>query len=276
MPQFHKSALKWPGGKTRVLKKLMPLLNNKKALRLIEPFAGSAVVFLNIPSRDYVLSDISSDLINFFRQLRRHHHRFIQDACMLFSLNNEHDYYRLRKEFNHCEDAYRKALLFIYLNRHGYNGLWRVNNSGLCNVPYGRYRAPYFPRDEMLYMAFRLASAEIRCSHYLQVVSEAGSGDMIYADPPYLPGSETANFTAYHQSGFHWDDHVKLAESLVEANKRDAQVVISNSYTKSSLELYKDLGFSTRKIEVMRSISNNAASRKCANEIIGWIKNPQL
>lgn len=269
---IHKSALKWTGGKSRVLKHLKPHLKNKKELRLVEPFLGSASVFLNTPARDYLLSDINSDLINFYRQLRKNSLKFIDNAYELFMLNSEEDYYCLRDEFNQSHDDYRRALLFLYLNRHGYKGLWRVNSDGHCNVPYGHYKAPYFPQQELSYMAFRLCTAELRCCHFQESINNAGYGDLIYADPPYVPVSKTANFTGYHHTGFNWVDQVDLAERLLQANRRGARVVLSNSATTLSLKLYQDMGFKLEKFTVLRSINSVTSGRKEAKELIAWIK----
>ena len=255
-----------------MLKHLKPHLKNRKTLRLVEPFLGSASVFLNTPARDYFLSDINSDLINFYHQLRRNSLQFIDDAYGMFTLNNVGDYYSLRYEFNHSHDDYRRALLFLYLNRHGYKGLWRVNSDGYCNVPFGHYKAPFFPRQELSYMAFRLCTTELKCCHFEETINSAGHGDLVYADPPYVPASKTANFTGYHHTGFSWDDQVNLAECLLQANRRGAQVVVSNSATTLTLQLYREMGFKLKKFTVLRSINSLTSGRKEADELIAWIK----
>ncbi|MBC4969881.1 Dam family site-specific DNA-(adenine-N6)-methyltransferase, partial [Klebsiella pneumoniae] len=164
-----KSPLKWAGGKTRVLPELLKHL--PKADCLIEPFVGSGTVFMNTEYRRYVLCDSNRALINFFLALREDPERLILIAKNVFrNGNNEDSYYEERKLFNHlswddeCADDYvvRWAASFLYLNRHCFNGLYRTNRDGGFNVPFGSYKAPYFPEAEM-----RLFAEKARDTHAL-------------------------------------------------------------------------------------------------------------
>ena len=151
-----KSPIKWAGGKTRVMPQL--LMQLPKADCLIEPFVGSGTVFMNTEYRRYILCDSNRALINFFRVLTSNTERLIDTARGMFlGGNNEEQYYKRRALFNSmqwsdtgkADTALLYAALFLYLNRHCFNGIYRVNQMGDHNVPFGKYGAPYFPADEM-------------------------------------------------------------------------------------------------------------------------------
>ena len=145
-----KPFLKWAGGKYRIIDKIISALPKKKTL--IEPFVGSGAVFLNTEYENYILADTNTDLISLYLILQEHGIEFIRFTESLFSDTNNHEkvFYELRNEFNITKDVERKAAIFVYLNRHCFNGLCRYNSKGEFNVPFGRYSKPYFPFQEML------------------------------------------------------------------------------------------------------------------------------
>ena len=144
--------LKWAGGKFRMLDRLAPHLQGQK---LIEPFAGSGAVFLNLPFERYLIGDINPDLINLYEILKKDPIEFIDYCQNIFTPENNHQKYYLqfREEFNNEIAGRRRAALFVYLNRHGFNGLCRYNKSGGFNVPFGSNKKPYFPEKEMIHFA---------------------------------------------------------------------------------------------------------------------------
>lgn len=170
-------------------------------------------MFLNTEFDRYHLADINSDLINLYNIVKTRTADFIRDAQLLFTpeSNNEICYYQRRTEFNTSTDAYLRALLFLYLNRHCYNGLCRYNLRGEFNVPFGRYRKPYFPEAELLWFAERAQKATFVCESYDVTLTNAGKGSVVYCDPPYAPLSATANFTAYHTNSFSLREQENLA-----------------------------------------------------------------
>ncbi len=128
---------------------------------MIEPFVGAGSVFLNTEFESYILADINNDLINLYNIVKLRTDDFVRDARVLFTgdFNHSELFYQLRQEFNASTDAYRRALLFLYLNRHCYNGLCRYNLSGEFNVPFGRYKKPYFPEAELYWFAEKSQNA---------------------------------------------------------------------------------------------------------------------
>ena len=166
--------------------------------------------------------------------MKRRPKTFIQDARKFFvDRNNQPDaYYALRAEFNASSDPYYRSLLFLYMNRHGYNGLCRYNSKGIFNVPFGDYRKPYFPEKELEHFAEKARKAKFICRPFEQVFRRARQGDVIYCDPPYAPLVQASNFTGYATGGFGLTDQHELARRAAQvAKKRDIPVLISNHDT---------------------------------------------
>lgn len=265
-PPKQRSPLKWAGGKYKLLDKLLAKLPSGG--RLIEPFAGSAVVFLNANFRYNSLNDINADLISFYKILKRQGPEFIEFARALFvpENNSEDAYYKLRADFNETVDADYKAALFLYINKHGYNGLIRYNSSGNLNVPFGRYKRPYFPEKELLFFAKKAKTAVFSCVDFEKVMRKAKPGDVVYCDPPYVPLSDTAYFTAYSSGAFGAAEQLRLVAVAREIARQGITVLISNHATKFTREIYSDA--CTDEFEVRRTISCNGAKREHALEIL--------
>jgi len=180
-------------------------------------------VFLNTDYPEYLLCDINHDLIQVYEMLKQYGDSFIAYCKELFvpENNTSERYYSLRAEFNETTDTWRKSALFVYLNRHGYNGLCRYNAKSQFNVPFGRYKRPYFPEEEMRYFAQKAKHATFVCQDFRVVMSTAQAGDVIYCDPPYVPLSDTANFTDYAAGGFGPDDQRDLALLAMKLGERN-------------------------------------------------------
>jgi DNA adenine methylase len=156
---------------------------------VIEPFMGSGVVFMNTNYSSYVLADTQPDLVSLLQIIQDEGVFFIDYCEELFCQENntEEQYYRLRGLFNECTDKRLKAALFLYLNRHGYNGLCRFNSTGRYNVPFGDFKRPYFPRKELLLFHQKSQSVSVAQSDFRKTFAMAKPGDVIYCDPPYAP-----------------------------------------------------------------------------------------
>lgn len=257
--QRTRAFLKWAGGKYNLVQAIASHLPASNTL--IEPFVGAGSVFLNTDFSHYQLNDINADLIGLYQLLQQRHDGFICDARSLFteSANQRDSYIQLRQQFNQSSDSYERALLFLYLNRHGYNGLCRYNLSGKFNVPFGSYKKPYFPEAEMHFFAEKAQHAVFSCTGYQQVIQQAQPGAVIYCDPPYVPLSKTASFTSYAQQGFNLDDQAQLANLAEQAQQRGITVVISNHDTTWTRKIYQQANLHS--LQVGRSISQKGASR---------------
>lgn len=261
-----KPFLKWAGGKYRLLSVLKPCL--PKATRYIEPFIGSGAVFVNSEYPYNILSDSNPDLINLYQCLQADSIAFI-DYCQFYfqaSENQAERYYHWRLIFNQTTDKLLKAALFLYLNRHGYNGLCRYNSKGEFNVPFGRYKQAYFPQQEMLYFAEKLKQAELHCTNFSTLLQLATTGDVVYCDPPYLPLTNTANFTHYDGISFAIQQQHALVAEAHAARERGAIVIISNHDLPQTRALYTGAHFITA--NVRRMISANSQQRKKVAELI--------
>ncbi len=180
MQKKNRAFLKWAGGKYSLVEHIAAKL--PQANKLIEPFVGAGSVFLNTHYKRYLLNDINPDLINLYNLLKAQPDAVIHDARQFFTSGNNQEsvYYGLREEFNATTDDYYRAVLFLYLNRHGYNGLCRYSLTGRFNVPFGRYKKPYFPEEEMLVFAEKSQRATFTCLPFEKVFSRARRGNAIY------------------------------------------------------------------------------------------------
>ena len=194
-----KPFLKWAGGKAKLVPFIQEHFPSPLRRRLIEPFAGSAALSLALEFDAYLLNDTNPDLIGLFQILKQDKQSFIDYARSFFmaEYNQEQRFYELREQFNHSENAMERSVLFVYLNRHAFNGLCRYNSKGTFNVPFGRYKAPYFPESEMQTFIAKSDRFELLCGDFQVALNRAGDDDIVYCDPPYIPLSETASFTAY-------------------------------------------------------------------------------
>lgn len=263
----NRAFLKWAGGKYSLIEDINAKL--PEANKLIEPFVGAGSVFLNTTYAKYLLNDINPDLINLYNIVKNQSADYIADSAKLFTpaYNDEKRYYQMRQAFNSSKDIYERAVYFLYLNRHGYNGLCRYNNSGKFNVPFGRYKAPYFPERELTYFAEKSQLATFTCYPFEEVFARARKGSVIYCDPPYAPISKTAMFNSYAKGGFTLDNQIKLASLAQRAgHKRNIPVLVSNHDTEFTRDIYQDAHMT--KLQVSRFISQNGSSRLKVAELL--------
>jgi DNA adenine methylase len=275
---MNKPFLKWAGNKFRVLPHLIPHIGDPK--RYIEPFGGSLSVALNVSADEYILNDINKDLYCLYTNVDK---EFVGECRELFTdeNNTRERYLELRKEFNSEEDCRKRAKLFLYLNKHAFNGLSRYNSKGEYNVPYGKENKDsktgrivktkaHFPEQELNYFRDVFSNRKVEfCNTSFSdeaLYKNVSGGDVVYFDPPYVPASDTANFASYAKEGFTYDQQVELAELAELLCNRGAKVIVSNHDTPVSRELYKNAQIHS--IQVARFISAKGSSRKKANELI--------
>lgn len=268
MSSYTRSPLKWAGGKFRLLPRLLEALPPGK--RLVEPFMGSGVLFLNTDYPAYLLCDTNKDLIAFFRALFEGGSAFI-DACAAHfteKANTSEIFYENRAAFNTLPHGEERAALFLYLNRHAYNGLIRYNSKGKFNTPFGRYLAPYFPRREMQAMHAKAQQVEVTllAADFRESFARLQSGDVVYCDPPYVALSATANFTAYTKAAFSAADQADLSACAARAGKNGNPVLLSNHDTEFAREIYKNARLIS--FPVQRFISCKGKQRHTAQELL--------
>ena len=266
----NRAFLKWAGGKYPLLDDIKKHLPEGECL--IEPFVGAGSVFLNTDFSRYILADINSDLISLYNIVKTRTDEYVQASRELFmpETNQAEVYYQFREEFNACQDPFRRAVLFLYLNRFGYNGLCRYNLRGEFNVPFGRYKKPYFPEAELYHFAEKAQNAEFHCLSYEECMDRADINSVVYCDPPYAPLSATANFTAYHTNSFSPKEQAHLAEMAEKLVSKQIPVLISNHDTPDTREWYR--AAKHFQVKVRRSISSNGGTRKKVNELLALYK----
>ncbi|EJP0860084.1 Dam family site-specific DNA-(adenine-N6)-methyltransferase [Salmonella enterica] len=266
---WRRPFLKWAGGKYSLLPELYHLIPAGK--RLIEPFVGGGSVFLNSDKHErFLLADVNADLINLYQMLAVVPDSVIGEAIKAFRhLNDVENYTVIREAFNAQKlNATERAAAFLYLNRHCFNGLMRYNLDGFFNVGWGKYKAPYFPEEEIRAFRKKSRACVFMTAGFERTLRLAGDGDVVYCDPPYEPMPGTAGFTNYASGGFSWDSQVALAESCVAAHQRGAKVFISNSTAPRVIELYERYGFTLHRVNARRSISSKGSTRETANDIV--------
>lgn len=253
--------LKWAGNKTALMPELTSHL--PAGMRLVEPFAGSCAVMMGTDYPQYLVADINPDLINLYQVVMNQTDYIITEGKYIFETRNDPDaYYKTRHEFNlRLSGPIQHALYFLYLNRHGYRGLCRYNLSRHFNVPYGNYKKPYFPENEIRAFAEKAQRATFICASYDETLSLLQAGDVVYCDPPY-----DGTFTAYHTAGFTEDDQYHLASILERRSSEGYPVIVSNSDTSLIHSLYRN--FTRHRITAKRNMGVAAGDSKSAAEII--------
>lgn len=262
----QRSFLKWAGGKFGLIEPIQQHLPQGK--RLVEPFVGAASVFLNTDYQEYWLNDINQDLIDLYTWLQKSPETYIKEAARLFvpESNVKEVYLDYRAEFNALKPGLRRAVLFLYMNRYGYNGLCRYNKKGGFNVPFGRYKRPYFPEKELRAFAAKAKRATFTCLPFEKVFEQVQAGDVVYCDPPYAPLSATASFTSYAGNGFSSADQRLLAECALQCSQTKAPVLISNHDLESTRGWYSQAQLS--QLDVRRTISRNGKGRDKVSELL--------
>jgi DNA adenine methylase len=261
-----KPFLKWAGSKYKIIEKITQSL--PPGNRLIEPFVGSGSVFLNTDYPEYIVADTNSDLINLYSCIKDKGLDFVEYAKGLFAKenNNQDTFYSFRKEFNETQDLERKSAIFIYLNRHCFNGLCRYNSSNKFNVPFGRYSNPTFPEKEIINFFHKSQSVEFKISNFIDTMEKASLGDVVYCDPPYAPLNQTSNFTSYTKNEFTFDSQKELSAMASKLMNKGICVVISNHDTDFTRSIYNDAII--KFFDVQRFISSDASNRSKAPELL--------
>jgi len=267
-----KSFLKWAGGKSKVFNKIKSMFP-KKIKRFIEPFTGSMVVSLNVEADSVIVNDSNSHLINLYMVAKDNCKALVKQINILFvdKNNSEEMYYKLRDEFNSCDDHLRKSALFVYLNRFCFNGLCRYNREGMFNVPYGKKKnLPEAPIEAIKNVSERIQGFEIYNDDYKNIFKLVKKGDVVYCDPPYLPfeNKNVASFTAYSPDDFGLFDHINLAYLCKKAVEKGAIVIVSNHDTWTARQIYHQYGGQMKKMEVARYVAAHTDNRDNARELL--------
>jgi DNA adenine methylase len=267
--------LKWVGGKTQLLEQMEPLLP-PTFRRYFEPFVGGAALFFDLhatgrlpkpvdaASRAF-LSDVNTELVDCYVAVRDHVEALIR-ALREHRYESDH-YYEVRALKPAGLPLPKRAARTIFLNKTGYNGLYRVNKSGQFNVPFGRFTKPLFCDVDNLRACSRaLQKVSIDTGDFASVLEHAKKGDFVYFDPPYVPLSPTSDFTAYIPGGFREPEQRKLAKVFAKLASRGVNVMLSNSDAPLVRELYGDFRIDT--VYASRSVNSDITRRGKLKEVV--------
>ena len=262
--------LKWAGGKTQLIDEL-----DKHAPCHFhcyhEPFIGGGALFFKFYRENKIqkafLSDLNTELIDAYTAVRDQVEAVIQ--ILAGFPHSESFYYELRAQDPWAMDGCIRTARMIYLNKTGYNGLYRVSKQGKFNVPFGRYKNPdYCDGVNLRAVSQALQNVELSSTSFEKVLDKAMPGDLVYFDPPYVPLSKTANFTAYQANGFTENDQVKLRDVSIELTLRGVKVMLSNSATEKVRKLYSTPDFVIVEVQASRAINRNGQGRGKVAEFI--------
>tara|TARA_B100001248_G_scaffold34578_1_gene22146 strand:+ start:156 stop:1016 length:861 start_codon:yes stop_codon:yes gene_type:complete len=277
-----KPFLKWVGGKTKLLseiEKSLPKNLIKKSFNYVEPFLGGGAVFFHLIQKFDIekayLNDLNNKLIDVYKDVRDKNTELIQKLKKL-----ESDYYGSsdkktffldkRNEFNTIKKSTEKSALFVFLNKTGFNGMYRENSKGEFNIPFGKMKAPMICNKKLLTQINKILNDNeiVFSSKSFEKVIVDEANTFYYLDPPYRPVSKTSSFTNYTKRSFSEKTQQLLKEYCDTINSKEAFFMQSNSYSNDGFfqKLYKDRKINN--LNVTRTISADGSKRNKVKEII--------
>jgi len=263
-----KPFLRWAGGKSWLTKNLSEIVP-KNFNNYFEPFLGGGSVFFYLKNSnkikgEVVLSDLNSNLIQCYSTLRDFPDELISE---LRKYINEPDVYYLERSKNYDSDC-QKAARFIFLNRTSYNGVYRENLKGEYNVPYGfkKYKI-LFDYDNFLRVSEALQNVQLETLDFGESLSRSNVEDLVFIDPPYTVAHGNNGFVKYNQKIFSWQDQIRLKENVVNLEKAGSFYIVTNAWHKSLIDLYQNVGESSR-VERFSLVGGSNAKREKYSEII--------
>lgn len=264
--------VKWAGGKRQLLSQIKERMPEKYN-RYYEPFVGGgAVVFALLPE-EAVINDINKALVNTYRQIQKEPCKFLNQIHRLDDemwTDGKAYYYALRERYNNKlsggEFDIKLAALFVFLNKHCFNGLYRVNGKGLFNVPYNNSRKKSVDEETIKAVSEYLKKVKILDGDFEEACKEAGKGDFVFIDSPYAPLNPTS-FESYTKEGFDVESHKRLADLFDELTVRGCYCMLTNHNTPFIHDLYGNKGYQIDVVSVKRMI-NADATKRVGEEVI--------
>lgn len=267
-----KPFVKWAGGKTQLLSKIDEL-KPKQIKKYYEPFVGGGAVLFNFVFHNATISDINHELIFTYQCIRDNLDDLINEIDQL-DINHEKSpkefYLKTREEYNKKIENNIKdielAAMFIYLNKHCFNGLYRVNSKGLFNVPFNQRKSgKSYDIENLKQISRYLQKVNIKCQDFEVTCNECQEGDFVFFDSPYAPLNPTS-FESYTKEGFSKTDHIRLAELFKSLSEKGVKCMLTNHNTEFIRDLYKD--FHIEVVPVKRFINSDSNNRNGEEVII--------
>jgi DNA adenine methylase len=267
--------LKWVGGKRQLIPSIVVHLpKNIREYNYIEPFIGGGAILFYLQPQNAIINDLNKELINVYEVIKNNLNELILD---LKNHKNDSDYFYQIRALDRNDDfgnlnPVQRASRIIYLNKTCFNGLYRVNNAGEFNAPFGRYKNPNIVNEPTLRAAHKFLNSnniQISNTDYSEILKKLDKKSFVYLDPPYHPISENSNFTGYIQGGWNIFDQVDLKTACDELNNNGIKFLLSNSSSGFIKDLYRDYKVFT--VKANRAINSNGADRGEVDEVL--IKN---
>ncbi|WP_393971344.1 DNA adenine methylase [Oxyplasma meridianum] len=269
-----KPIIKWAGGKRQLLPHIIMNLPEKWNT-YFEPFAGGLALIIALRNMNKIskaaIGDTNPELVNLYTEVRDNPDGLVNTIKSVHFINERESYISARRRFNEIrggeDNKTERAAIFLYLNRHCFNGLWRVNSRGEFNVPFGRYSNPSLPEPtEIMGLSRMLQGVDIRYCDFETSLSDVRPGDFVYMDPPYEPVTRTSSFTSYTVKGFTPVDQRRLRDVCRKLDNMGTMFMVSNSFSPSIMELYSE--FIIKKVEANRSINRDGSKRIGITELL--------
>ena len=258
--------LKWAGGKRQLLTEISSRLPGHFGT-YYEPFVGGGALFFHLRPPSAVLADQNQRLIRAYLGIK-HHVDEVVDLLKTYK-NSRSFYLKLRKTRIDTQSDAQIAAWFIFLNKTGFNGLYRVNSRNEFNVPYGDNKRSQFYDDGNLRACSKaLAQTRLRHEDFETVVEDAKEGDLVYFDPPYVPLSETSYFTSYTAAGFGAGDQIRLRNVALRLKRRGVHVLLSNSSAQEVSNLYSLPDFKCIPVSASRHVNSKVSGRGKITEML--------
>lgn len=258
--------VKWAGGKRQLLPQIKERMPEKYD-NYFEPFVGGGAVLFELLPSSALINDINKALINAYRQICNVPEAFINAVNRLDTEmweDGKKYYYSLRERFNDklmkSEYDVELAALFVFINKHCFNGLYRVNGKGLFNVPYNNNRKASVDEKAILNVSKYLQGVTIIDGDFEEACQEAKKGDFVFIDSPYAPLNPTS-FESYTKEGFDIESHKRLANLYDELTDRGCFCMLTNHNTELINELYGNKGYTIDVVSVKRMINSDASNR---------------
>lgn len=264
--------LKWVGGKRQLMNSIMEAMpKNMKNSTYVEPFIGGGAVLFHLQPKNAVINDFNSELINVYNIIKENVDELIID---LKKHRNDSEYFYYIRSLDRSVEflginKIERASRLIYLNKTCYNGLYRVNNAGEFNSPFGKYKNPNIVNEPVL----RAVSAYLNSNNvqicsgdYTDILNRLDKKSFVYLDPPYHPLSESSNFTGYIQGGWNTVEQIRLREACDELDNKGIKFLLSNSSSEFIKDQYKKYNITT--VKAIRSINVDAGKRGEIDEFL--------
>ncbi len=258
--------VKWAGGKRQLIPQIrerMPEQFNN----YYEPFVGGGAVIFELLPENAVINDINRALINAYQMICDHPQEFLQEINRLDAEmweDGKEYYYSLREHYNDklMKDEFdvELAALFVFINKHCFNGLYRVNGKGLFNVPYNNSRRSSVDEQSIMEISEYLRNVTIISGDFEAACEGASTGDFVFIDSPYAPLNPTS-FESYTKEGFDIESHRRLANLFDELTARGCYCMLTNHNTELINELYGNKGYTIDVVSVKRMINSDASNR---------------